>query len=284
MIKADLHCHTTLSDGSASNFDALKLAQKHNVTHLAITNHDTVNGLKEAVMLGRRMGIEVIPGIEISAYDTHRRRKVHLLGYHFDLEAPNIKKLCDGMLKRRHQLSLYQCELIKDQGYTLDETSLLGKISDGGVLYKQHIMQTLIEEGATDCLYGSLYQSLFKGGGPCDIEIEFIDIFDALAAIIADGGVAVLAHPGQLNSYDLVKDLVNKGLKGIEKYHCTHTLEDELKVQALADQYDLFITGGSDYHGIYGNELMIGSFLTPIASLDFVQQYKKLKLDESLSV
>lgn len=93
-MKGDLHIHTDISDGSYTIDELLKEAKEKKLTHIAITNHDTVDGLEEAIRKGKEIGIKVIPGIEISAYDLKNKRKIHILGYNFNLEAPNVKKLC----------------------------------------------------------------------------------------------------------------------------------------------------------------------------------------------
>lgn len=263
MIKCDLHVHTNISDGSLSTVEAISLARNNGVTHMAITNHDTVKGIKKAIEIGKDYGVEIIPGIEISAFDAKRERKVHILGYGFKLEAKNIKNLCNDLLKRRNEMSLDQAVIIKELGYNISIEKIKNYGRSGEVVYKQHIMQELINNGYTDEIYSSLYKKLFKGNGPCKMEIEYIDVYDALDAIINDGGVPVLAHPGQLDSYELLEELVNKGLKGVEKYHCSHSEEDLIKIQNLADKYDLFVTGGSDFHGEYGNEATIGSNIAP---------------------
>lgn len=277
-IKADLHCHTTISDGSFTVKETLELAKMNGLTHLAITNHDTVRGLKEAIALGKEIGITVIPGIEISAYDYKRNRKVHLLGYNFDLKGTHLTVVCKKLLEDRHELSIKQSQIIRSYDYELPQEALDIYSKDSQVLYKQHIMKALMDRGYTEHINGKLYHNLFKGSGPCNLEIEYIDVFKALEAIIADGGIPVLAHPGQLDSYELVEELVPLGLRGIEKYHCSHNEEALIKIQQLADKYQLFVTGGSDFHGLYGTEGTIGSFICPEESLN----YLKANVDESV--
>lgn len=267
-MKGDLHVHTSISDSSFNTEETLKMAKENNVTHIGIVNHDTVRGLKDAIKMGEKLGIKVIPGIEISAYDYKNNRKVHLLGYNFDLEGKNIKEICSPLLERRDENSKWQIRRIMEEGYDLDIRVIKEKSKDSGIIYKQHIMQALIEKHYTDKIYSDLYKRLFKNNGICARDIEYIDVFVALKAIKNDNGIAVLAHPGQLNSYEIIPELVECGLDGIEVNHHAHTEEDKEKVKKYAEKYGLFLTGGTDFHGDYGSiELKIGDIECPKETL-----------------
>lgn len=267
MIKADLHIHTELSDGSYTTEEVVKLAKENGLTHIAITNHDTVKGLKEAIDIGKENGITVIPGLEISAYDYKRNRKVHMLGYGMDLEATHIKKICQRLLNDRNEMTLKQAQIIKDLGYNISIEDVKAYSKNSGVSYKQHIMKVMMDKGYTDEIYPPLYKQLFKNNGPCEMEVEYIDVYDAIDAIIKDNGIPVLAHPGQLKSYELLEELVSKGLVGVEKYHISHTEEDYKTIDKLAKKYNLIITGGSDFHGRYDKKRTIGCCTTPLESV-----------------
>lgn len=270
MIKADLHVHTEMSDGSFTVEEVIKLAKEKGLTHIAITNHDTVKGLKEAIELGEKYGVNIIPGIEISAYDYKRNRKVHLLGYGIDLEGKNIKNICDRLLKDRNEMTLNQAKIIRDLGYDIYLEEIKKYSKNSGVAYKQHIMQVLINKGYIQEIYSPLYKELFGKNGPCEMELEYIDVYDALEAIIKDNGIPIIAHPGQLKSYELIEELVDKGLVGIEKYHVSHSKEDENKIDELAKKYNLLITGGSDFHGDYAKNRVLGCRTSPQESVEYI--------------
>ena len=266
-MKGDLHIHTNISDGSYSIETILEMAKKNGVTHLAITNHDTVKGLKYAIDRGKDFKIEVIPGIEISAYDFNKKRKVHILGYKFSLKGEKIRLLCDEVLRARNSNSLWQIDRIKEAGYKIDLLKILEKINEGGVIYKQHIMEQLINEGYTDEIYSDLYRKLFKGNGIASKDIAYVDVFSAIDAIKKDGGIAVLAHPGQQKLYDLIPELVERGLDGIEINHEAHSLEDYKKIVDINRKYGLLLTGGTDFHGEYGTNVKIGEITCPEESM-----------------
>lgn len=270
---ADLHIHTTLSDGSFTPSEALLEAKRRGLDCIALCDHDTTAGAAFAVGLGLRAGVAVIPGVEISAFDFERGRKIHLLGYRYSSPAREIERLCAPVRAARHATTVEQISLLADAGYPVDEEGVrriaLGRMSEAeralwpGVLYKQHVMALLIERGLTTEINGELYRKLFKGGGIAAREIEYIDVFAALAAIKADGGRAVLAHPGQQDSFDLVEALVAAGLDGIELYHEDHTPEHHRRILELARDHRLILTGGSDEHGALGSIHAIGDIRAP---------------------
>ena len=262
-LKADLHIHSHYSDGSDSVERVIEKAKKAGLSAISFVDHDTVDGWEEKQTLAAAAGIEAIPGIEISAYDFKRNRKVHVLGYNFRPDAPSITALCEELLMRRHRHSIWQMEKIKAAGFELDMEAVIRSAKPSRTVYKQHIMK-----GLTDAPFGSeeyqlLYRSLFKGKGVAAGDIEYLDAFDAVRAIAADGGLAVVAHPGQLDSYDLVPELVKMDLGGIERNHFDHSAQDHGKVEKLAREYGLVMTGGTDYHGVYGKTITIGELCSP---------------------
>jgi predicted metal-dependent phosphoesterase TrpH len=259
-MRADLHVHTDISLGLR---ETIQVAKENGVTHMAITNHDTVRGLREAIKEGNSKGIIIVPGIEISAYDYINNRKVHILGFNFDLEGKNITKLCNPILERRNENSIWQIDRLKSNGYKINIQSILMRAKNSEIIYKQHIMAELIDKGYTGEIYSDLYKRLFKGGGICSRDIEYVDVFEAVKAIKADRGIAVLAHPGQLDSYSIIDRLVAQGLDGIELNHADHKEEDIKKVKEYSDKYSLILTGGSDFHGEYGSTVKIGEITAP---------------------
>jgi len=267
VIRADLHCHSTISDGSFTSAELLAQAQAAGLTHLAITNHDTTAGFTDAQAAAQALSavpsetslpITYISGIEISAWNPETGRKVHILGYGLKEESPTIAALCNPLLEARTKNTLWQQEQLEEAGYTLDHQLLekLRAVSTG--FYKQHLMTALTDAPFTSEEYQTLYKSLFKGNGICKRDIEYVHMCDAVRAITEDGGVAVLAHPGQLDSYDAVPELVDAGLWGIEQFHPDHSVADWKRCTELAYQYGLECTGGSDFHGEFGEVERLG--------------------------
>lgn len=262
-LKADLHVHSHYSDGADSVETIIQKAKKAGVTVISFVDHDTVAGWEEKQRIAKAYGIQAIPGVEISAYDVKRQRKVHILGYQFDPVAPAITALCQDVLARRHAHSLWQLAQIQQAGFHLDLQVVMESARPSATIYKQHIMKQLTDLPYSSVEYQFLYKSLFKGQGVAAGEIDYVPAADAVRAIVSDGGLAVVAHPGQLDSYELVPELLEAGLGGIEQNHFDHSAEDHQRVEKLEQQYKLVMTGGSDYHGAFGKPIEPGDLLSP---------------------
>ncbi|MET1249569.1 PHP domain-containing protein [Sporolactobacillus sp. STCC-11] len=253
----DLHCHTNCSDNSYSIEDVLKIAHKQHVEKLAITDHDTTLGLEQALALGDKMGIDIIPGIEISAYDYKRNRRAHILGLFVTPGHPALEALCRPMREERHNASRLMTRKLIQAGYHISWEQVSKLAENGTGVYKQHIMHALILNGYTDSIYGPLYKKLFFRGdhqtlpGLAFVPVHYLDAVDAIHAIRRAGGVPVLAHPGQFDNFSAVPEFVEAGLEGIEVFHPLHGAADEKKAIQLAEQFHLAQTGGSDFHGYY---------------------------------
>ncbi|WP_419152660.1 PHP domain-containing protein [Aeribacillus alveayuensis] len=255
----DLHCHSKISDGTLTLFELIFLAKEKGITHLAITDHDTTKGIKEAQNIGEQLGVTIIPGIEISAYDFIRQRRAHILGFFVTPEHEAIEKLCAPLLKKRHQVSYEMTQKIIQEGYKITWEEVERYAEGGTGVYKQHIMHALIDKGYTDKIYGDLYKKLFSKGGEgvspgiAHIPLQYVDVKKAILAIREAGGIPVLAHPKQFDNFDAIAEWVEMGLDGIEVVHPLHRPEDEELAKYYADKFDLIETGGSDFHGFYGD-------------------------------
>lgn len=251
-FRADLHAHTTLSDGSDSFLELMGKARVQGVTHLAVTNHDTTVGLDAIRQQAAEHGFSVVCGVEISAWDSTAKRRVHLVGLGMPADAPAVCDLCSDTLERRTANTAWQMRQLLDAGYDVDVEYAAQLAGQSTGFYKQHLMAALTDADFSSAEYQFLYKTLFKGGGIAQRDIEYVDMCDAVAAIAADGGLPVLAHPGQFDNYEALPALVDAGLVGIEKYHPDHDYRDTQLCEEFAARYSLFCTGGSDYHGRFG--------------------------------
>ena len=249
MSKADLHLHSVQSDGSCTREEILSRAVQLGLTHLSFTEHDDTHFASQAVSLGRQFGIRVLPGLR-SPPLTRRWANAPIF-WGISIAPPRrLHRSAPPVLRRRHENCLWQIEQLRRLGYRITAQDVL-PYAAGGTLYKQHIYHYLLDSGQSEALFGRVKQKFFSHGGPCDRRIEYPDPREAVAAIRADGGFAVLAHPGQQQNFALLPDLVDAGLSGIELCHLSNSPSDRLQIRALAKQYGLFCTGGSDFHGIY---------------------------------
>lgn len=272
-MKADLHCHTTLSDGSLGIEEIIAQAQRYGIDYLAITDHDTLSSTSRAVVLGQRYGVNVIPSVEFSTYDSARDSKAHIICY-----APQKPDRLEG-------LCLRTCELRKKRGkqmalkvmekYPITLESIVRYATSSKVIFKCHIMHALMDYGYTTDLYGDVYEELFDAKtGLCAEEVstdvsDYPEVHFALELIHSAGGKAVMAHPSVFNNFELIEELAeNKKIDGIEVWHRSLKDGDEEKLLAIAEKYNLITTGGSDFHGFYNHyPISIGMHYTPEESL-----------------
>lgn len=278
----DLHCHTKISDNSYDTEEVVRLAKQAGVTHLAITNHDTTLGLREAVRFGEQYDVEIIPGIEISAYDFERGRRAHFLGFYVEPDHPAIEELCAPLRHARNEACRTMVDRIRDAGYRIEWPEVEAYAAGGTGVYKQHIMHALLDRGYCDAIYGPLYKKLFARGGEgvppgiAYVPLTYVDAASAIRAILAAGGIPVLAHPGQMDNYDAVPEWAEAGLRGIEVKHPDHGPFDEARARTLAHRFGLIATGGSDFHGFYGTaKQALGSQNVGLESVERLKAMKR---------
>ena len=245
-----MHCHTKMSDGSASIDEVVLLAKKLGLKTIAVTDHDTFAGATRACVYGRRHGIEVIHGAEISCIDSSRGRKVHVLCY----LCQNPDRL-EGVFKktkehRQRAAALMLQKVMRQYPITPDMVSRRAQGSTN--IYKQHIMHALLDAGYTNEIFGDLFHSLFhpKTGGAY-VPVEYPEVTEILPKIHEAGGLAVLAHPAVYDSYDIMEELLSLGLDGVEVWHPRNHSDDPERLSSFCRKHDLIMTGGTDFHGFY---------------------------------
>lgn len=245
MIKADMHIHSTVSDGSYTMEEIVAMAEAKGLHAIAITDHDTFS---HAAKLPKSDKVTVLAGVEVSAFDYNKNFRVHILGY--GIKQPEIlERVVRPTLEARHQNSLRQIEVLRQNGYEIDIDKM--PKADGKYIYKQHIMDWLVRQGKVEELFGEFYYSTFKNHGICHFDIEYISPRAAVRAVKDAGGYAVLAHSGQQQNFELIPGLAEAGLNGLELNHHANSEEDKRIIREYAKRYHLFLTGGSDCHGRY---------------------------------
>ncbi|MBR5826105.1 MAG: PHP domain-containing protein [Clostridia bacterium] len=250
-MKADLHCHTKLSDGTLGIDDIIILAKNSGVTTLAITDHDCLAGIVRAELIGNRHGVNVIPAVEFSATDSKRNANAHILCYLPD-KPDRLEGLCKSNSLIRKRAS--QMMVLKTAKKFPVTPEFITKCCQGSTnIYKQHIMQALMECGYTTTIFGDLYKMLFTKESRINVLMEpkYPDPVEFIKAIHEAGGVAVLAHPGFYDNFELLEELIPEGLDGVEVWHPENTPEQQEKLIAIAKKHGLVMTGGSDFHGAF---------------------------------
>ncbi len=265
---ADLHIHTYYSDGLNSPADLVRLAANNRVAALAITDHDTVAGIDEAIIAAENHELIIVPGVEISTID--QGQDIHLLGYYIDYSNPTLL----------HKLNELRLAKTTRNQQIIDKLSVLGvnityqEVSDKAVtsstrLGRPHIAQVLLDKGYVRSI-SDAFKRYLGAQGLAYVETQSITPEAGIDLIKAAGGACVIAHPGIYQNPNLLSRLINYGLDGIEVYHPDHDAPTTRKLKQIAETHSLIITGGSDYHGLRDFtpfHAALGSYNVPLARL-----------------
>ncbi len=248
MREIDLHVHTTASDGTETPRETVELAVKKGLKAIAITDHDTVLGCREAMEAGAELGIEVVPGIE---FGTKFGIAVHMLGYYMDLDSPVLGAMTHSIVEDRDQRNEKTVKLMQENG--IDITYDQMKERYGEVIGRPHFAHVLMEAGLAVDVQDAFARLLGKGMKYHQYR-HTLEIDEVVECIVNSGGVAVLAHPFQYKKNDaelreLIEYCMDYGLKGMECRYSGYTPEMTQYLEHLAEEYGLIKTGGSDFHG-----------------------------------
>ncbi|HSB45054.1 MAG TPA: PHP domain-containing protein [Nitrospira sp.] len=260
MSRIDLHLHTTHSDGSLRPSDVLALARQANVSALAITDHDITTGIPEAMATGETLGIEVIPGVEISSFDG--KSELHILGYCVRWQDAAFNQRLATLRESRHRRNPLIIERLREAGLDVnyeEVRALAGTESVG----RPHIAQLLMQKKYVSSAKEAFDRYLAEGR-PAYVARELPTPAEAISWIREAKGVAVLAHPTWVKESGeglrtCVTTLKEAGLGGIEVHYSTHSKSQTAGYLDLAHRLDLLITGGSDFHGLTKPDIEVGS-------------------------
>jgi len=244
-MAVDLHIHTDASDGSLSPETVVKKAKDMDYDSIAITDHDTVNGLEEAIKIGDKVNLEVIPGIEFNTkLDGY---EVHILGYLIDYKNNDLLKESRKIKKSRVKRVKEIIKKLNDIGFDISAKEVFD-LSDGGSVGRSHVARILKNKG-----YVQSFSEAFDKYLAVD-KIAYVNRYrlttkEAIDLIEKANGIPVLAHPGLINNDDLLDKIVNLGIKGIEAYYYEHNSSETKKYVEYAKNNNLLLTAGSDDHG-----------------------------------
>ncbi len=252
---ADLHIHTDFSDGTMSPGQVVKEASKLNFHTIAITDHDTVDAIETAQIVGSMEGVDVIPAIELSS--NYRSVDIHLLGYFVDIKnSALLEKLAELRSERVERIKKITKKL-RALGVNIEHQEVFDVSKDGSP-GRMHIADVLCSKGYCSGIRES-FQKYLSDNGPAYVSKEALTLKDAIELIISSDGVPVLAHPGVTKRDTLIPKMVEYGLQGIEVYYPTHQPDTVKRYMRFAKKYDLVVTGGSDCHGNRKPDITLGN-------------------------
>lgn len=276
-MKADLHIHSTESDGCLTIEEILFKASEKNIGVLAITDHETTLGVKKAQDLAPAYGISIIPGIEL--YTSYRQEEVHLLGYYQDIDNDYLQENLMQLRKERTEITRCMVEKLNQKGLAIEWEQVRDTASEEGVVCKTHIMYTV---------WNSYYELLevnwnivaswFRPGGIAYVPYEGNPYHKAVDFIYQTRGIPVLAHPGLIKNQAIIKDLLTYKPIGLEVYYgyWEHSQEKVRLYEELAKDKAILSTGGSDYHSFY-SPYGIGEVFVPAKCAQDLRKYLQWK-------
>ncbi len=241
----DLHLHTTASDGSLSPTALVHTAARAGVTLLAVTDHDTTEGVTEAMAAGAETGVAVVPGVELSA-DTEEH-DIHLLGLFLRWEEAELQAALRELGERRAVRNARILEKLRGLGLPL-EAARVQEISGHGSVGRPHIAEAMKEQGYVGSQGEAFYRYLGRRR-PAFVARGRLSVAEASRTISRAGGVPVLAHPAKVGSWELVAQILAQGIAGLEVYHTDHSPAETQRLLSLAEARGLLMTGGTDSHG-----------------------------------
>lgn len=259
----DLHTHSTASDGTLPPERVVEAAKRCNLAALALTDHDSIAGVAAAREAGDRLGIRVVAGCELSAFqDDH---EVHLLALHLTRIETLERRLAE-LRALRYERAQNIVEKLNGLGVEITFDEVLGQ-ANGGAVGRPHVARALIARGAVQDFKDAFVRYLGNGGSAF-VPKARLSVEDAIEIAHEAGGLAVWAHPAEGGRRERLEPLVNAGLDGVEVRHPSHSAEDIKRLEALAEFFGLVVSGGSDWHGASDGPRKLGNMNVPASWLE----------------
>lgn len=261
----DLHTHTTCSDGTLTPEGLVAYAWEKKLKAVAVTDHDTVAGNGRALAAGESLGVDVVPGVEFSA---EYEGTLHILGLCVDSAHSAVRKATEFLQEKRRERNLKVIEKLRAEGIDVERE----RYEKNAYLGRPHIASEIVKEGHAETLEEA-FERFLKKGAPCYVRRERLSPRVTVRTIGEAGGVPVFAHPVTVaDPEQTVGELLEYGLRGIEVYYPTHSLEDMAAFREYADRYSLLVTGGSDFHGAHKPDIDLGCMHVPAVLLDALRR------------
>ena len=265
--RIDLHTHTLKSDGSDSPTALVEKAARMGLRAIAVTDHDTFAGIDEATAAGERLGVEVVPGVELSTM--HDGEHVHLLGYYADRNSPALQELMALAVRERVTRNERMVQRLHDAGYPIDMDEMRREYPGQVMLGRPHVAAILLKKGIVPDIRTGVVELMGKGK-PFYVERYHVPLTDYIRAVRKAGGLPVVAHLFQYRyteprRHAMVAAAAEAGCVGLEGMYSTYTPEQQKWVFDTAREFGLICTGGSDYHGTRKVHIELGSGMGGLA-------------------
>jgi predicted metal-dependent phosphoesterase TrpH len=263
-VKADLHVHSTASDGTLRPADLVALALQRGLSVLAIADHDSVEGLPEAMGAAAGTSLALIPAVELSSV-TPEGGDVHMLGYFIRADDAHLLRHLADLRSARLRRAETMVGALNAAGYRVTLDDVL-ELSEGGAVGRSHVARALVAAGHAESV-ADAFKRLIGRERPFYVSKDVRSPQDAIRCIREAGGLAVVAHPGVSRLERLIPELADAGLAGIEAYHADHSAEERVHFATIAAEMRLLATGGSDFHGYAAPNPPLGSVDIPAEAI-----------------
>lgn len=275
-FRADLHTHSTASDGTLDPLDLIQLAKDSGLNGMSITDHDTVNAYQQLLPMLKDRSFLLLPGVEFSA--VHHDHNIHLLGYSFCLSSPQMVRFCEQHLAARHERMMQMIDLLVAHGMISSEEELEQieqKIRRKESVGRPHVAAVLLRKGIVSSIQEAFERFLGKGK-PCYVPMRHFSVEETLQVIHDAQGIAVLAHPHLIKSPSMIRQLAKFPFDGIEAHYAQFRREQCEMWLALAQTRGWLVTGGSDFHGTIKPQIPIGASWTSQTTCNFLYEHSRV--------
>ncbi len=247
-MPSDLHMHTFFSDGRLSPEELVAAAKAAGLKYISISDHDTVDGVVHLYEEGLypNRGIRIIPGVEFSAH--HPEREIHILGYNVDIFHQGLLEKLNDVMEARWSRFSEIVDKLRAHGYSISEAEVLKIAGSSKSISRSHIARVLVKNKCFSTVREA-FEKMLEKGQPAYVPHYRLEVEEIIELIHEAGGIAVLAHPKLVKDDELVEDVLSRGIQGIEVFYPRHDEEDVKRYMAMAEKYNLLVTGGSDFHG-----------------------------------
>jgi len=269
-FRADLHCHSTCSDGTLTPEEIIQLACDLGLGALSITDHDTLTAYREALPAAQARDLPLISGIELSA--VHLQTSIHVLAYSFSLSSPKMHHFCQRHHERREVRNRAMLHLLASNGMPLSAEELEQEAAPSRSVGRPHIALAMVKKGYVPSIQQAFHHYIGEGK-PCYAPGLLFSIEETLEVIHAAKGLAILAHPHLIQKTSVLKDLLQMNFDGIEGYYARFPLSRNKRWLKIAAHKHWLITGGSDFHGKMKPQLPLGSSWVNEETFNILQQH-----------